>query len=272
MLRQATAGLKGYCPVCLLPCAAYVHGTSHHKAAVPASYQDQTSSQCCQHCCVKHTAAMHSSAGQDYTVLQQGTEASVPKAGQSSGTRSSWKGAAATASSPAYAAELLQAAAQWCADEAGDAAAVNYSSPAEQQLKPGQQQDLPVQQQQQQQKEPNQQQQQHEWELGRQKQHEKQGQQQQHCQQEEQQHRQLQQQQQEQHCEARSSDGGLAVASAEQSEAWVRFTPSCTSQCLPNQLLQNQPVSTLLAQACYAYNPAVVTRKRGALQACVAHG
>ena len=294
MLQKATAGLKNYCPVCLLPCVASGHGASQRSAAVPVSNQDRTSPQYCQHCSMQHPAATHSSRGQDWSTLRQGSESFVPSPEQSCGAQSPWQHPARLAADDA---ELLHAAAQHCANQAGDAAVPTWSFTAEQQQQPGHQQDKQVRHQQQPRKEPKQQQQQHDWEQGRQNQRWKQWQQQQqhHCQQQqqEQQHCQQQHQQQEQqrcqqqqqeqqnclqqqqqqqpNCQQQqqqqrvkmSSDAGLAVASTEQMQAWVSIMPSCMVQCINDQTLQHTPCFHILcrfAVACSHLAAFVITK------------
>lgn len=70
MLRSATAGLEGYCPVCLLPCLTPRHATRRHHT-LPAHSRDRTNLQNSQHgqdcsCIGDHISSLSSRQQQPY--------------------------------------------------------------------------------------------------------------------------------------------------------------------------------------------------------------
>ena len=70
MLQTATAGLQGYCPVCLLPCIATKHAACQ-VSALPAHSRDKASLQNAWHCHECNRIAEHSSGSQKLSSGQQ---------------------------------------------------------------------------------------------------------------------------------------------------------------------------------------------------------
>ena len=70
MLQTATAGLQGYCPVCLLPWAATKHAAGQD-SALPAHSRHEASLQNTWHCHECNRSAEHSSGSQSLRQQQQ---------------------------------------------------------------------------------------------------------------------------------------------------------------------------------------------------------